>query len=199
MNLKTMPMGAQLACAFVATAAVVASQFFWAPGEFNKKAATINELQQTLEAKNAQVRKGELAVKRLDELQRDIASLERKLADLRQILPPTPDMGDLLKWVKSLSDQTNLELISFHPAPLTDREFLKEVPIRLHVIGNYHQFGLFFDRVSKYQRIINIEQLSMGHYNGKTFRATVEADFLAKTYVYKEDEKAEKKPAGGGA
>ncbi len=195
LSMKNMPPWTQLVFAAAFSAAVVLSQFKFPPGEFVKKQQEIKKLETTLESKQAEIRKGRAAVAKLEELQRDIVSLERKLEDLKQILPTAPEMGDLLKWIKSLSDQTNLELQTFVPLALTDQEFLREQPITMEVIGNYHQLGLFFDRISKYARIINVENVRMAPNPDRQIRATIRADFVAKTFIYRDEPKG----PGGGA
>ena len=86
-----------------------------------------------------------------------------------------------------MSDQSNLELKTFAPGTLKPVDFYKEFPIEMDVVGRYHDLGIFLDRVSKYSRIINVDNLRMSALpNGgdKTIRAT----FTATTFVY--DDKA---------
>lgn len=187
MNLKTMSPASKIGMAIAIGAALVLSQYKMAPADLSTKGKKIASLSEQLEKKEAEIRKGKQAYARLEELQRDIAGLERKLADLRQILPTQPEMGDLLKWIKSLADQTNLDLRVFNPQALAEQEFLREQPVKMEVVGNYHQLGLFYDRVSKYARIINVEDVKMQPNSDKTFRATIRATFTAKTYIYREE------------
>lgn len=198
MKLNALPAWGQLVIGVVIAGVLVVSQYKLPPGDFSAKNKQIEQLTQTLEERQAEIRKGRLALAKLEELQRDIASLERKLDDLKQILPTAPEMGDLLKWIKSLSDQTNLELQIFNPMPMGEQEFLREQPITMEVVGNYHQLGLFFDRISKYARIINVENVRINPNQDRSVRATIRAGFVAKTFIYKEEAPKEK-GAGGEA
>lgn len=198
MNLKNLPPMGQLGLALAVGVGLIFLQFKMAPADLSAKQSKVAALSEQLEKKEAEIRKGKQAYAKLEELQRDIAGLERKLADLRQILPTQPEMGDLLKWIKSLADQTNLDLRVFNPQSLAEQEFLREQPIKMEVIGNYHQLGLFFDRVSKYARIINVEDVKMQPNSEKSIRATIKATFTAKTYIYREeaDQQAVAQPGG---
>lgn len=187
MTLKDIPWYGQIAAAAIITGLLVFSQFKMAPLNLQEKKARIETLKKELEGKQAEIQKGEAAAAEKAKLERDIAALELKLADLRQILPTQPELGDLLKWIKSLADQTNLDLRLFSPGALGDREFLREQPIKMDVIGNYHQLGMFFDRVGKYARIINIENVRVIPNPDRTVRATIQASFMAKTYIFRED------------
>ncbi len=202
MKLKDIPWWGQLALAAAVGAILIFSQFKMGPGDFSKKQKKITGLTETLEKKQAEIRKGRQAVAKLDRLERDIASLENKLTDLRQILPTEPEMGDLLKWIKSLADQTNLDLKTFHPGARIEREFLLEQPIKMQVAGSYHQLGMFFDRISKYARIINVEGVRINPNRNRTgsrraIQTTILSQFVAKTYIYHED--GEASGQGGGA
>jgi type IV pilus assembly protein PilO len=198
MNFKKLPPMGQIGLAAAIGAGLIFLQFKMAPADLSAKQRKVATLAEQLEKKEAEIRKGKQAYAKLEELQRDIAGLERKLTDLRQILPTQPEMGDLLKWIKSLADQTNLDLRIFNPQSLAEQEFLREQPIKMEVVGNYHQLGLFFDRVSKYARIINVEDVKMIPNSDKTTRATIKATFTAKTYIYREeaDQQALAQPGG---
>ena len=62
-------------------------------------------------------------------------------------------------------------------------EFYKEFPIQMDVVGRYHDLGIFLDRVSKYSRIINVDNLNMAARKGAGDK-TIRANFTAKTFVY---------------
>ena len=129
---------------------------------------------------------GQCIEARLPEFEREIASLQQKLGDIQQILPTGRETGDLLRWIKNLGDQSNLDLKSFSPGGLRPVEFYKEFPIEMNVIGTYHDLGLFLDRVSKYQRIINVDNLRMSKSDQREPGKTIQASFTATTFVYDE-------------
>jgi len=133
--------------------------------------------------KDQQIVEGRAIEARLPEFEQEIANLKEKLGDVQQILPTNKETGDLLAWIKNLGDQSNLDLKSFSPAGLRPVEFYKEFPIEMDVVGRYHDLGIFLDRVSKYSRIINVDNLRINAVQGdpnKTIRAT----FTATTFVY---------------
>ncbi len=199
MDLKNLPWWGKVAIAAAICLALVFVSYRMAPLNFSAKAKKIKRQEEQLEKLQAEIRKGRQARARLDELERDIAALERKLADLRQVLPTEPELGDLLKWIKSLADQTNLDLLVFAPGDLQEGEFLLEQPIQMEVRGTYHQLGMFFDRVGKHARIINIENVTIRPARsgrGGAGRATIQASFTAKTFIYRDESQDEQ---GGDA
>src|SRR5256885_14121795 len=137
-------------------------------------------------------------VAKLPQLEAETARLRQTLADLKEILPTEPESGELLKWIKNLADQSNLDLKDFSPESLHAVEFYKEYPIHMSITGAYHDMGLFLDRVSKYSRIINVSNVNIVNNPGGGDK-TIKSDFVATTFIYDEAaDKADKAAAAGG-
>jgi type IV pilus assembly protein PilO len=154
------------------------------PG-FKEMGRHIAALERELAEMDARIAEGRSIEAKLPEFEREVANLQRKLGDIQQVLPTGPETGDLLRWIKNMTDQSNLELKSFGPGELKPVDFYKEFPIEMDVVGRYHDLGMFLDRVSKYQRIINVDNLRMGANRGGGDK-TIRASFVATTFVYDE-------------
>jgi len=186
--LEKLPFSGQLVV-FLALAigVVVAAYSVWPNlGEMRKQ---IGEYEAKYTEKQAEIRKGQAAEQRLPELEREIEAKKQELKDLEAILPSDRETGDLLRYVKNLGDQSNLDLKSFAPGGLKPAEFYKEFPIEMQVAGRYHDLGIFLDRVSKYSRIINVDNLRIG--SVKLAGRTIQASLTATTFVYSETEGAQ--------
>lgn len=149
--------------------------------------AEIDTMQGDLAEKQRDISDGQAIEARLPEFESEIKSLKQKLGDVQQILPTGRETGDLLRWIKNLGDQSNLDLKSFSPGGLRPVEFYKEFPIEMNVTGTYHDLGLFLDRVSKYQRIINVDNLRITKLSQRDRGKTIRASFTATTFVYDEE------------
>jgi type IV pilus assembly protein PilO len=149
----------------------------------------IAKLEDEYAEKDRKIIEGRAIEQRLPEFEREIANLEAKLGDVQQILPTNRETGDLLAWIKNLGDQSNLDLKSFAPGALKPVEFYKEFPIEMQIVGRYHDLGIFLDRVSKYSRIINVDNLRIN--SSKQSDKTIRASFTATTFVYDDESTAE--------
>ena len=87
--------------------------------------------------------------------------LEHRLESLRNVLPEQKDVADTLRRIQGLATQSNLTLLRFTPAAQKQQPLYAEVPYQLTADGTYHNLALFFDRVSKFPRIINVGDISM--------------------------------------
>jgi type IV pilus assembly protein PilO len=179
-----MPFWGQILIMAVLAALMVGGAYWMWPG-LQEKGETIAKLEADYQEKERKIRQGQTIEARLPEFEREIASLERKLEDIATILPTGPETGDLLRWIKNLGDQSNLDLKYFSPGQIQPVEFYKEFPIEMRLVGRYHDLGIFLDRVSKYSRIINVSGLSIQH-QGSNPDKSINTTFTATTFVYDE-------------
>jgi type IV pilus assembly protein PilO len=166
---------------------IVAAAFYIWPNLGEQRKQIVGYEEQFAE-KRKEILKGQAIEQRLPEFEREIASLQLKLADVQQILPTDRETGDLLRWIKNLGDQSNLDLKSFSPGGLKPAEFYQEFPIEMQVVGRYHDLGIFLDRVSKYSRIINVDNLRIG--SAREPGKTITASLTATTFVYSGEREA---------
>jgi type IV pilus assembly protein PilO len=167
----------------LALALVAAAYYVWP--NLGQLRTQIAEYEEDYADKRKEILKGEAIEQRLPEFEREIANLQLKLTDVQQILPTDRETGELLRWIKNLGDQSNLDLKSFSPGGLKPAEFYQEFPIEMQVVGRYHDLGIFLDRVSKYSRIINVDNLRIG--TAKDPGKTIQASLTATTFVYSEE------------
>ena len=149
----------------------------------------------------AQIQEGRAAKQRLPQFREEVRRLELELEKLLRILPARLNTEDLLRRLRTLAEQGDLELLSIRPGGLNDRDFYSEWPIDIEVQGSYHNLAIFFDRLGRFPRIINVDNLRINGRNPGPRGHTIEANFRAKTFVYKEvplEPEGEQQQQGGG-
>ncbi|MCB1056186.1 MAG: type 4a pilus biogenesis protein PilO [Acidobacteria bacterium] len=140
------------------------------------------------------ISKGQAAKLRLPQLRDQFQILDLELEKLLRILPVRRNTQELIRRIRILSEQAGFNLRVFDPAEREiDRDFYKEWPIKMELDGGYHELALFFDRISRLSRIINIDNLRISARRSQT-QHTITARFTAKTFVYKEPDPNEAKP-----
>ena len=66
------------------------------------------------------------------------------------------------------------------------KDFYQEWPIDIQVTGTYHNLAVFFDRVARLRRLVNIGNLKVKAESRQTINNTISATCQAKTFVYVE-------------
>src|SRR5690242_16141437 len=138
------------------------------------------------------VKKGLDTARKLPEFRSQVTELEGRLANLRAVLPEEKDAADLLRRLQSVATQSNLEIRSFRPNPTITKQLHAEWPITLELQGTYHNLAIFFDRVGKFTRIINISGLNIKGRDRPEANLTITATCIATTFVLRD------KPGPGG-
>lgn len=136
-----------------------------------------------LKALRADINKGVTTAKQLPAFQAQVAELEGRLDNLKAVLPDEKDAADLLRRMQSVAQQSNLTIKSFKPAPTVTKQLHAEWPISLELEGTYHNLAVFFDRVGKFTRIVNISGLDLKAATRQDANTTITATATATTFV----------------
>ena len=135
----------------------------------------------------AKIQEGRAAKAQLPQFRQEVARLELELDKLLRVLPARRNTPELLRRIRDLTEQGDFSLKRFTPGNFIDQEFFSEWPIAVSLDGTYHNLALFFDRVSRFSRIVNIQGLKVNSIRGVSGGDhTISASFTAKTFVYKE-------------
>ena len=131
------------------------------------------------------------------DLQKFKDQVERLNVELKSALTQLPnekEIPEILKSISSLGKESSLEFTLFRPKPEVPQQFYAQVPIELTVLGSYHNIGLFFDKVSKLPRIINVVDFNMTRAKGRTeSEVLVKTSCMINTYRFIEQKREERK------
>ena len=169
---------------FVVMSLILAGAFYYRVETPKQEAMAAR--QAVLDETNKRVQEGQAMARRLPEFRKEIAELEARLEVLKPILPTDRDAGDLLRRVQTLAVQSNLTILGFRPQSITLNEIHAEWPISLQLEGNYHNLGVFLDRVSKFPRIINIGGITLAAKTPPEPAASMNIGVTATTFVLTE-------------
>jgi type IV pilus assembly protein PilO len=136
-----------------------------------------------LDALRADISKGLTTAKKLPEFKQQVGDLESRLANLKAILPEEKDAADLLNRMQTVAAQSNMTIKGFRPSPTVTKTLHAEWPITLELEGTYHNLAIFFDRVGKFTRIVNISGLDVKGRERTESNNTITATCIATTFV----------------
>ena len=194
-SLTKLPWWAQIG-AFVVLAIAGCGAFWWYIESPAREEMVARQTQ--LAALRADISKGLATAKKLPEFRSQVSELEARLTTLRAVLPEEKDAADLLNRMQTVASQSNLTIKSFKPGPAVTKQLHAEWPITLELDGTYHNLAMFFDRVGKFTRIVNVSGLSVKSKDKPTPASTITASCVATTFVLL-DKPAPAKPAPKGA
>jgi type IV pilus assembly protein PilO len=180
LTLTKLPWYAQVG-AFVALAVGACGAFYYYI-EIPAKAEMVARQTQLVTLK-ADITTGLTTAKKLPEFRAQVTELEGRLANLKAILPEEKDAADLLNRMQTVAAQSNMIIKGFKPSPTVTKQLHAEWPISLELEGTYHNLALFFDRVGKFTRIVNISGLDVRGKDRSDAAMTITASCVATTFV----------------
>jgi type IV pilus assembly protein PilO len=122
--------------------------------EINKTEKEIAQLEQKLN--QAKVR-----AKERDALEQEYAQVDAQYKEALKLLPDSKEIPSLLTTLSRLGADASLDIRHVRLQKDRPKDFYMEIPVSLEVSGPYHNVAVFFDKVGRMERIVNILNVSM--------------------------------------
>jgi type IV pilus assembly protein PilO len=156
---------------------VITGLYFYA--FFNPRQEELKVLKDDLNKQIKELNQSKAITRDLKKFKEQAEALNVELANALTQLPNEKEIPEILKNITSLGKESNLEFTLFRPKPEEPQQFYAKVPIELIVLGSYHNTGIFFDKMSKLPRIINVVDFNM--IRTKDIKGKLENEVLVKT------------------
>ncbi|MGE0580865.1 MAG: type 4a pilus biogenesis protein PilO [Steroidobacteraceae bacterium] len=147
----------------------------------------------------------------LEVYKQQLTDIERSFGAMLRQLPGKTEVPNLLVDISQTGLAAGLEEKLFQPQAEQKKDFYAELPIKIRLTGNYHEFGAFVSGIAALPRIVTLHDISIKP-DSKDAYDVLTLDLTAKTYRYlDEDEvaaaeaqrrqadKGRRKSSGGGA
>lgn len=180
----------QRAAGFIAMAVVILAIFYFAV--IQSKNEEIGELQESHAKIRKEVEDNKRYAQKLPKLMAKMEKLDVILKEASKILPTKKEIPELLELVSNRGIQSGLEFVTFKPIAEVKQEFFSLVPVSLKVTGKFHEVLMFFDEISKLDRIVTIDNVNMRAGSSKTGFTNLTVQCKATTYRFLTE--AERRP-----
>ncbi|MGB2763977.1 MAG: type 4a pilus biogenesis protein PilO [Candidatus Aminicenantaceae bacterium] len=167
---------------------------------FKPKNAVLNSLREEKVTAEENLNRLKGKKRHLDKIEAELVTISRTLKELEAIIPDRKEVWDVLRNMHQLALDSRLNIAKFQPQREVNKEFYFEWPIPVEITGNFHNLARFFDRLSNFSRLFNIEDFSIKALSKQTEDDTITAAITAKTYIFREEPpepKAKKGKKGG--
>lgn len=129
---------------------------------FKPKYQQISKLKKDLKALEQKLKVAKANAADLKKFQKEMQEAEAEFKTAMKQLPEKEEIPSLLTSISRSGQDVGLEFLLFEPKPEVRKEFYAEIPVAMQVIGGYHDLAVFFDKVSRLSRIVNIKNITMG-------------------------------------
>lgn len=98
----------------------------------------------------------------LKKFQKKMEEAEVQFKTAMRALPEKEEIPSLLTSISRSGQDVGLDFLEFTPKSEVRKEFYAEIPVSIKVNGGYHELAIFFDKVARLSRIVNIKNIDMG-------------------------------------
>lgn len=146
--------------------------------------AELVQLDQQVKSLDSQLVQKRAIAQNLARYRVEVERLKQRLNEALTLLPNDAEIPELLQKIAALVEQSDCEMATFEPQGEQVAGFYARIPVKMAIIGNYHSIAVFFDKVSKLARIVNVTDISLAQPKLQNSKVVLGADFLATTFKF---------------
>lgn len=134
----------------------------------------------------------------LDAYRQQLAQMRLEFGAMLKQLPGKTEVPGLLEDISKTGVRSGLHFRLFDPLQEVQHDFYAELPIKIAVVGNYHQLANFVSRVAALSRIVTLHDIDIqaennqqqGNQSGvqQLNHEKLRMDITANIYRYKEED-----------
>jgi type IV pilus assembly protein PilO len=117
----------------------------------------------------------------------EVNALLEEQKELLRVLPKADDIEQFIENVQAQIELSGLSKVESVRGPAAPVEMYVKIPIKMSLVGSYHQINRFFKQVGDLKRIVNIEDLSLEPVSlgvGPEQPNPLKANFTATTFMF---------------
>lgn len=115
-------------------------------------------------------------------LREELASREALDRQNMRVLPETAEIPAFLDDLNRLAELSGLSVGQVNPRPEQSEQFFVRVPVSLSLGGKFHQLAKFFYNISRLERAINMENISLTQPRNENDEILLSVSVLATTF-----------------
>ena len=121
----------------------------------------INRIENEIGELKRQIVLTKARAKNLAKFREENARVEKQFQEALKMLPDKREIPSLLAGISQLRIDSKLQFRLFTPEKEELQDFYVKIPVSIEVGGKYRDVALFFDKVRRMDRIVNIMNISM--------------------------------------
>jgi len=163
------------------TVVLIGGLFVWFV--YIPKGEDITKAKETIASLQRKLDQAKVRAQHLKKFEEELMLVDGQFQEALKLLPNEKEIPQLLRTITQLGSDSELQFRLFRPQREHQRDFFIEIPVSIEVSGTYHNVAVFFDRVGRMERIVNILNVSMKPIQDRSTTLVTNCD--AVTYSFK--------------
>ncbi len=151
----------------------------WYYYDIQHQYAALEKVEQEEQSLRAEFEKKQSKVVNLALYREQLDDMRQTLGAMLRQLPDKTEIAGLLIDVSQSGLAAGLEFELFKPEAEVPQEFYAEKPIRVKVVGEYHEFGEFISALAAMPRIVTVHDVRINPWG-----SVLQMEAIVKTYRY---------------
>ncbi len=112
----------------------------------------------------------------------ELALRQQRQREFNKVLPADAEAASFLSSIQQVSNISGVQLNAWQPVPESNEAFFARVPMKLEMVGRFHQLAKFAYELGKIDRIINLENIEMSDPKKNGEDTVLKAKYLATAF-----------------
>jgi len=187
-NIGSWPLAGRVFVLILAFAALCVGGWFYF---IKDKLVTLEKAEQEEQTLRNEFASKQARAANLEAYKAQLEEMQRSFGAMLRQLPGRTEVENLVVDISQTALSSGLQQELFKPEGEQPRDFYAELPIKMRLTGNYHQFGTFASGVAALPRIMTLHDISIQPVSSKQKeegKGPLVMEVTAKTYRYLDTE-----------
>lgn len=145
-----------------------------------------SELDKKLDQLSQQIAIKQQVANEIQKGKKEISLLKSNLELALTKLPDQKEIPSLLAAISESGKDQGLDFLLFEPSPPVQKEFYMEIPVKITILGHFHNTVLFFEKIARLSRIVNIADINMVNSRSRGELVQLSTSCTIQTYMFNE-------------
>ncbi|MEE2786246.1 MAG: type 4a pilus biogenesis protein PilO [Myxococcota bacterium] len=156
----------------------------WYTLYYSESADKVSEASRRTPRLNKELRQQREIEKNLEKFKQEISTLKQARDQMRDRLPDSPAIAGLLQQIHSQAKVVGLQVESFKRSKDQAETLYARIPVKMTLVGSFHQVATFFYYLGRLTRIVNVEDITLVTQERDETKNIIRAECQASTFMY---------------
>lgn len=142
------------------------------------------DMENQLSGMKSEVTQRRIIVSKFGKFEEEVKKLEIELKQALLELPDKKEISQLLERIADKAKEAGLDIRLFQPQAEEINDYYAEIPVQLEVSGGYHQIAIFFDELTRLNRIVNVSEFGLAEPKIGEREMLMKSTFIASAYRF---------------
>lgn len=130
----------------------------------------ISELRENIKSSEQKLEQTKRKADAYEAVKKEYDNQRAKFNIMARALPDKDEIPSLLTGISQAGKASGLKFLLFQPQGESKKDFYSEIPVRMELEGGYHDLGVFFDKLARLSRVVNVKDFSITQESGNSPR-----------------------------